>query len=384
VKASRFGDIFDMTNQPNTSPSSRDGLVVDRVRIRVASVPLRRPIVSNVGIYEQWPFILIDLATKQGVVGRSYLEPYVLDAAKYIVPAIEALAERLRGKLVAPIQNFEQALGWLHLHGRQGVGLIATAAIDMALWDALAKSAGLPLAVLLGGTLEPVRAYNTNGLWLIPLERVAAEARELVDEGKFSAIKIRLGRPALEDDLTALSEVRNAVCDGIKLMSDFNQGLSFGQALHRLHGLDDQGLHWFEEPIVFDNYDGCAQLARELKTPLQIGENIYGPRDFYLAVKTQASDFYMPDLMRIGGVTGFLRCAAIAGAAGLPLSNHLYPEFSAHLLRVCETADWLEWREWGNPLLKDPFEVKDGFVVIPDRPGAGIDWDDGAVQRYSA
>jgi mandelate racemase len=259
------------------------------------------------------------------------------------------LANRLIGKPVAPVQNFEGGISLFHLHGRQGLSLIATAAIDMALWDALAKSADVPLAVLLGGTLEPVRAYNTNGLWLIPLERVAAEARELVDEGKFSAIKIRLGRSTLKDDLTALSEVRNAVGDEVNLMSDFNQGMTFAEALHRLHALD-----------------------------------IYGPHDFYLAVKSQASDFYMPDLMRIGGVTGFLRCAAIAGAAGLPFSNHLYPEFSAHLLNVCETADWLEWRDWGNPLLRDPYEVRDGFVVIPDRVGAGIEWDEKAVQRYSA
>jgi mandelate racemase len=370
-----------MAKQPDTSSQA---LVADRVEIRVTSVPLRRPIVSNVGVYREWPFILVDVVTKQGVVGRSYLEPYVLNAAKFIVPAIEALADGLKGKPVAPVQNFEQAISLLHLQGRQGLSLIATAVIDMALWDALAKLAGVPLAILLGGALKPVRAYNTNGLWLIPLQKVGPEARELVEEGKFSAIKIRLGRPTLEDDLTALSEARNAVGDEVKLMSDFNQALTLGEALHRLHALDDKGLYWFEEPIVFDNYDGCAQLARELKTPLQIGENIYGPRDFFLAVKSQASDFYMLDLMRIGGVTGFLRCSAIAGAAGLPLSNHLYPEFSAHPLQVCETADWLEWRDWGNPLLKEPFEVKDGFVVIPDRPGAGIDWDEKAVRRYSA
>lgn len=373
-----------MANRKTTSPASGDRLVVDRVEVRVTSVPLRRAIMSKVGVYNEWPFILIDLKTKQGIVGRSYLEPYVLSSAKFIVPAIEALANRLVGQPVAPVRNFEQAISLFHLHGRQGLSLIATAAIDMALWDALAKSAGMPLAVLLGGTIEPVRAYNTNGLWLIPLERVAAEARELVDEANFSAIKIRLGRPTLKDDLAALSEVRNAVGDAVKLMSDFNQGMTFGEALHRLHALDDEGLYWFEEPIVFDNYDGYAQLTRELKTPIQIGENIYGPRDFFLAVRRQASDLYMPDLMRIGGVTGFLRCAAIAGAAGNPISNHLYPEFSAHLLNVCETADWLEWRDWGNPLLKDPFEVKDGFVVVPDRPGAGIDWDENAVRRYRA
>jgi mandelate racemase len=373
-----------MVRQTNTSPAYRDALVVDRVEVRVATVPLRRPIISTIGVYEKWPFILVDLMTRQGVVGRSYLEPYVLDSAKFIVPAIETLANSLIGRAVAPIRNFEQAVNLFHLQGRQGLSLIATAAMDMALWDALAKSAGVPLAVLLGGTIEPVRAYNTNGLWLIPLERLAAEARELVEEGKFRAIKIRLGRQALKDDLAALSEVRNAIGDEVKLMADFNQCMTFAEALHRLHALDDHGLYWFEEPIVFDNYEGCAQLARDLRTPLQIGENIYGHRDFYAAMKSHASDFYMPDLMRIGGVTGFLKCAALAGAAGLPLSNHLYPEFSAHLLNVSETADWLEWRDWGNPLLKDPFEVKDGFLVIPDRPGAGIEWDEKAVQRYSS
>jgi mandelate racemase len=373
-----------MVRQTDASHAYRNALVVDRVEVRVATVPLRRPIISTVGVYEKWPFILVDLMTRQGVVGRSYLEPYVLDSAKFIVPAIETLANSLIGRAVAPIRNFEQAVNLFHLQGRQGLSLIATAAMDMALWDALAKSAGVPLAVLLGGTIEPVRAYNTNGLWLIPLERLAAEARELVEEGKFRAIKIRLGRQALKDDLAALSEVRNAIGDEVKLMADFNQCMTFAEALHRLHALDDHGLYWFEEPIVFDNYEGCAQLARDLRTPLQIGENIYGHRDFYAAMKSHASDFYMPDLMRIGGVTGFLKCAALAGAAGLPLSNHLYPEFSAHLLNVSETADWLEWRDWGNPLLKDPFEVKDGFLVIPDRPGAGIEWDEKAVQRYSS
>lgn len=98
-------------------------------------------------------------------------------------------------------------------------------------------------------------------------------------------------------------------------------------------------------------------------------------------MQAQAGDLYMPDLMRIGGVTGWIRCAAIAGAAGLPLSSHLYPEVSAHLLRVTETADWCEWRDWAHPFLAEPFEVRDGCVVVPDRPGNGIEWDEAAVKR---
>jgi mandelate racemase len=358
-------------------------LTLDKVVVRVIQVPLRRPIVAKLGEFRHFPFILTDVHTKEGVVGHSYLEPYRVTATKSIVALIEDMAEQQRGKPVAPFDRFEEAMRSLHLLGRQGVMLIAIAALDMAMWDALAKALDLPLVVMLGGTVGPVRAYNTNGLWLIPLERLADEASSLVAEGDFRALKIRLGRDNVKDDLKAIAEVRRAVGDDIILMSDFNQGLSLTAALRRLHQLDDQGLEWFEEPIVFDDFAGCARLANELKTPLQIGENIYGPRHFLQAVAAGAADCYMPDLERIGGVTGWLRSAAIAGAAGLPMSTHLYPEFSAHLMRVTETADWLEWRDWGNPFLAEPFEVRGSAIHIPDRPGAGITWDEAAVKRFA-
>jgi mandelate racemase len=357
-------------------------LTLDKVVVRVIQLPLRRPIVAKLGEFTHFPFILTDVLTKEGVIGHSYLEPYRVTATKSIVALIEDMAEQQRGKPVAPFDRFEEAMRSLHLLGRQGVMLIAIAALDMAMWDALAKALGLPLAVMLGGTVGPVRAYNTNGLWLIPIERLADEASSLVAEGDFRAIKIRLGRDSVKDDLKAIAEVRRAVGEDIILMSDFNQGLSFNAALRRLHQLDDQGLEWFEEPIVFDDFAGSARLANELKTPLQIGENIYGPRHFLQAVAAGAADCYMPDLERIGGVTGWLRSAAIAGAAGLPMSTHLYPEFSAHLMRATETADWLEWRDWGNPFLEEPFEVRGSAVHIPDRPGAGITWDEAALKRF--
>jgi mandelate racemase len=365
----------------NATPPVR--LTLDKVVVRVIQVPLRRPIVAKLGEFKNLPFILTDVHTKEGVIGHSYLEPYRVTATKSIVALIEDMAAQQHGKRVAPFDRFEEAMRSLHLLGRQGVMLIATAALDMAMWDALAKAMGLPLVVALGGTVGPVRAYNTNGLWLIPVERVADEAGALVAEANFKALKIRLGRDSVKDDLKAIAEVRRAVGDDIILMSDFNQGLSFNAALRRLHQLDDQGLEWFEEPIVFDDFAGSARLANELKTPLQIGENIYGPRHFLQAVAAGAADCYMPDLERIGGVTGWLRSAAIAGAAGLSMSTHLYPEFSAHLMRVTETADWLEWRDWGVPFLAEPFEIRDSAIHIPDRPGAGIAWDEAAVKRFA-
>ncbi len=358
-------------------------LTFESVRVRAVSIPMRRPIVAKVGTFAEWPFILIDVKTKEGIVGHSYLEPYLKKAVRYIGPMIEDMAEAFKGRQLAPLDLYRDVIGTLHLLGRQGVSVIAAAGLDMAIWDALAKAAGLPLAELLGGSVGKVRTYNTNGLWLLPLDKLGKEAEELVDEGNFSAIKIRLGRPKLADDLKALELVREAVGKDIHLMCDFNQGQTLQEAIWRCHALDDQGLYWFEEPVVYDNYAQSAQLARELKTPVQIGENIYGPRSFFDAVQAQAADLYMPDLMRIGGVTGWMRAAAIAGAAGHPMSSHLYPEVSAHLLRATETADWLEWRDWGNLIIAEPFEVVDGQAVVPDRPGNGIEWNEPMVAKYA-
>ena len=358
-------------------------LTLHSIKLRVLSVPLRRPIVSNptVGKYTEWPFILVDLMTNEGVIGRSYLEPYIVKSAEYILPAILAIAEALRSKPLSPVDCFKTAVQTMHLSGREGIGLVAASAIDMAIWDAVSKAAGQPLAQYLGASTGPVRAYNTNGLWLLPPEQLKDEALALVAEGNFSAIKMRLGRENFRDDIAALDAVRSAVGSDVRIMTDFNQGLDLSEALLRLHALDGEGLQWFEEPIAYDNFDGCAQLARELKTPIQIGENLYGPRSFYKAVQAKAADLFMPDLMRIGGVTGFMRCAAIAGAAGVPLSSHLYPEVSAHLLRASESAHWLEWRDWAHLFIAEPFAVKNGMVDVPNRAGSGLEWDEAAVTK---
>jgi mandelate racemase len=352
------------------------------VDVRPVLLPLRRPVVSKVGLFDQWPLILIDLHTEEGIVGRSYLEPYLKNAARSIIPLIHDLAAIRSGRAIRPIDDFRQRLRSLNLIGAEGVSLIAVSALDMASWDALAQAAGLPLANYLGGSLGAVPAYNSNGLWLTDVASLADEAQALVAEGGFQGLKLRLGRERLSDDLAAIAAVRVAVGADVKLMVDFNQGLTLGDALHRCHALDDHGLYWFEEPIAYDNLAGFAQLRRELRTPVQLGENFYGPRAFFEALSAGAGDYVMPDLMRIGGVTGWLRSAAIAGAAGIEMSTHLYPEFSAHLMRVTETAHWLEWQDWANPILAEPFELAAGFLNVPNRPGAGISWDEAAVRRY--
>ncbi|MGB8632605.1 MAG: enolase C-terminal domain-like protein [Xanthobacteraceae bacterium] len=192
----------------------------------------------------------------------------------------------------------------------------------------------------------------------------------------------RKGRERVSDDLATLDAVRKVVGEEMHLMVDFNQGLDLAEALNRCHMIDDHGLAWIEEPIVYNNLDGYAKLAAELKTPLQIGENFYGPREMHNALQKKACDLVMPDFMRIGGVTGWMRAAAIAGAAGIPVSTHLYPEVAAHMMRVTETAHWLEWQDWADPILQRPYEIKDGLLHIPDVPGIGLEWNEQAIETH--
>ena len=359
-------------------------LVVRDVAVRAVVVPLRRPLATRVGDFSRWPLLLIDVTTEQGIVGRGYLAPYLERAVAALLPVIRDLGAGLRGRPAAPAALFDQARGWFGLAGYQGLALAAVAGLDIAVWDALAKAAGLPLARLLGGTVAPVPAYNSNGLGLIPPAAAGDEARELLAEGAFTGVKVRVGRVSAADDITAVRRVREAVGDEVTLVADYNQGLALGEALLRCRALDAEGLTWIEEPLRYDDLDGHARLARDIATPVMLGENFYGPRAMQEAIRAGACDLVMPDLVRIGGVTGFLQAAALADVAGIPMSSHLYPEVSGHLLRVAPTRHWLEWQDWAHPVLAHPFEVRSGELHLPDVPGNGLEWDEDAVAHYRA
>ena len=355
---------------------------IKRATVRAALVPLRRPVIAAIGRFDAWPLVLLDIETSSGIVGSSYVAPYRAAGVPAIVASLRDLLDSLSSQPLAPLDAFGNSLRSLNVLGVTGLSMIAISAIDMAVWDALGKEANLPLARLLGGTVGPVRAYNSNGLWRHEVSTLAEEAKALVREGGFSAMKLRLGNVHVKDDLAAIEAVRQGVGSDIDLMVDFNQALGLGDAIRRCHDLDDAGLYWFEEPIAYDNLRGYAQLAGKVRTPLQMGENFYGPRDLLSFMAAGGVHYAMADLMRIGGVTGWMQSAGIAAAGGVQFSNHLYPEFSAHLLRATPTAHWLEWVDWANPILRTPLEPNGGFITAPDMPGAGLVWDESAIKKY--
>jgi mandelate racemase len=301
---------------------------------------------------------------------------------KPLARLLSNLAPLIEGDLLAPVEIERKLQKAFRLLGVQGLSAMAMAGIDMAAWDALARSCEMPLVRLLGGKTCRIPAYNSCGLGMIGPERAAEEAQELLAPG-FSVIKVRLGYQELKTDLAVVRAVRDSVGEDVALMADYNQSLSVAEASRRAAELEDEGLYWIEEPTRADDYSGHAQIRRDTKAPLQIGENWWGPHDAAKSIEAGASDYVMPDAMKIGGVTGWLRTAALAEAAGIPLSSHLFPEISAHLLAVSPTRHWLEYVDWANPILEKPLKIEDGNASIPDAAGIGISWDEKGVQCYS-
>ena len=357
-------------------------LTIRDLRARPVSVPMRLPLQTSGGTISVAPLALIDLYTEEGITGSTYLFCYTPLALKPVIQMLETLVPLLKGDPVAPFAIDRKLQRQFRLLGAKGITGMALAGIDMAAWDALARTAGLPLARLLGGEVKRIPAYNSCGLGMIGAGRAAAEAQQLAAPG-FSAIKVRLGYADAKADVEVVRAVRGAIGEEVLLMSDYNQSLSVPEAMTRVEALAGEGLYWVEEPTLADDYAGHAQIRGKSRIPIQMGENWWGPHEMTKCVSAGGSDLGMPDAMKIGGITGWMRAAAIAESAGLPVSSHLFPEVSAHLLAVSPTCHWLEYVDWANPILQEPLRIENGHAVIADAPGSGIAWNEDNVARYA-
>jgi len=367
-----------MTATPRQTPR----LTVRDVRAVGVEVPMTYALGTSLGAVTKAPLLLIDLETEEGVTGRCWVFCYLPAAAPAIAKILEEVLRVTKGQGVAPVDLWTKLARRFALIGVQGIVRMAMSGFEVACWDALAIAAGMPLASFVGGQPKRVRAYNSCGLGLMSApEAVADEAEKLLARG-FHAVKLRLGYPTLRQDLAALHAVRGRVPDSVAIMVDYNQALTVAEALERGRALDQEGIVWLEEPIRYDDYIGCARLARELKTPIQIGENFSEASAMAMALAASAADYVMPDIERIGGVAGWQRAAALAAAHRIEMSSHLFPEVSAHLLAATPTAHWLEWVDWAEAIVEQPLVIEDGFAIVPDRPGNGLTWRRDAIERY--
>jgi mandelate racemase len=356
-------------------------LTIRDVRTTPVEVPMIYALGTSAATVRAAPLLLVDLDTEEGVTGRTWLFGYRRSGCRAIADVLQDVAVMAKGERVAPVPLGLKLERRFALLGVTGVVRMAFSAFDAAMWDALAVAAGKPLATLIGAAPRRIPAYNSNGLGLVGTEAVADEAEKLVAPG-FKAVKLRLGYPTLEEDVAVTRAVRSRIGDAIAIMADYNQALTVAEALRRGRALEAEGVYWLEEPIRHDDWAGNARIARELALPVQIGENFDGPKAMEEALSAGACDYVMPDLARIGGVTGWMQAAGIAAARRVEMSSHLFPEVSAHLLAATPTCHFLEYVDWANPILQEPLAIMDGQAVVPDRPGSGLAWDEDAVRRY--
>jgi mandelate racemase len=349
------------------------------VKARAVVAPISRPIKNAFGVIEAAPLVLIDVETDQRVTGRSYIFAYTKLTLKPLVHLIEEIGRELAGKGVAPFDLMAAMDAKFRLLGWQGLVGMAVSGLDMAFWDALGQAAGKPLAELLGGSVRPIRAYDSYGV--VDPEADEGDLKRSLDRG-FRGIKIKGGDGDAANDERMVKGVRKLIGPDIALMIDFNQSLDPAEAISRIARLAPYDLHWVEEPVPQENLQGLADVRRESSISIQAGENWWFPRGFAEAIAVGASDFIMPDLMKVGGVTGWMRVAGQAEAASIPMSSHLFAEASAHTLSVTPTAHWLELLDLGRAVLAEPVEIVDGAFTARG-PGLGLAWNEAAVAKFS-
>jgi len=349
---------------------------IDRFRVRAIRLPMREPHQTASGAVAESPLVLTDITMDDGTVGHSVVFTYTPAALGPTAELIRNLEPLVKGDALAPAAVEQKLSRRFRLLGPQGLVGMALAAVDMALWDALARLHRVSLTGLLGGIARPVPAYGAVGY-----DGEAKSARVAEDWAKrgFKGVKAKIGYPSVAEDVAVIRAMRSAVGPDVAIMVDYNQCLTPAEAVQRMRALDDEGLAWVEEPTIANDFAGHAWVAREARTPIQCGENWWGALDLQHAVDARASDYLMPDVMKIGGVTGWQRAAAIAATRGLRVSNHLWPEISARLLAVTPTAHWLEYADWWNDILREPLAIRDGMTDVGDAPGSGVDWNEAAI-----
>ena len=348
------------------------------VKARALVAPISRPVKNAFGVIEAAPLVLIDVATDPGVTGHAYLFGYSKLTLKPLVMLIEEIGRELVGKAIVPFDLMAALDAKFRLLGWQGLIGMAVSGLDMAFWDALGQIAGKPVVELLGGSPRPMLAYDSYGA----VDPAADEKhlRRSIEQG-FRGIKIKGGYGDAANDERVVKGVRALLGPDIALMIDFNQSLDPEEAKRRIARLAPYDLTWVEEPVPQENLCGHAEVRKSSPIPIQAGENWWFPRGFAEAIAAGASDFIMPDLMKVGGVTGWLRVAAQAEAASIPMSSHLFAEASAHMLAVTPTAHWLEVLDFAGSILATPIRIVDGTLTARG-PGLGLEWSETGVSKY--
>ena len=357
---------------------------VTAFKTTLVDLPLERPIATAIHEMRSVGCVLLELETDDGLVGESYV--FTLNGVRLqaLHEMLLGFAHQVEGQDPTRVTQIGQAI-WNEMNpiGHKGFSIAALCAIDTACWDLVGKACGMPLHRLFGGYRAQVDTYASGGLWLSQsIDELVAEAAGFVDAG-FRAMKIRLGKAKKHEDIERVRAVRDAIGDDIGLLADLNQALTPKQAIRLGRDLEDFDLEWLEEPVPYQDLEGCAEVRAALDTPIAAGETEYtryGMRDI---LDARAVDVLMPDLQRIGGLSEMRLSAALAASRDIPISTHFFTEHSLCIAGAEPNCISVEHIPWFAPLFNEEVKIDNGRIEIPERPGTGFTFNRDSLERFT-
>jgi len=358
---------------------------VAQIRSIALSVPLERPMFvgDKSHLFSRFNPVVVQVMTNEGIDGFGIAFAEEDKRVKSLKVAIDELGEEMIGQDVFRCAEAWQKLFTATGHmGHRGYGIYALSAIDSALWVIQAKALGMPLAHLLGGYREKVPAYASHRLfrnW--SLDELQEDAVSLVNQG-FRCMKMNMGDKSLSAEIERIKVIREAVGEDIEIMIDANWAWTIPQAIKMGHALEPYNVKWLEDPLASDDAEDLRQVAKALSIPIATGETYCTKYEFRQLMEKRAADILIVDLQRVGGVTEWMKVAAMAQAWKIPIASHLFYEFSAHLVAAIPNGLIVEYMPWWDSIYQEPPQVKDGYMKISEKAGLGLELDSDALRKY--
>ena len=350
-------------------------------------VPLGRAIADSFNVTDHVGLAGVRLFTDEGIVGTGFTTT-LASGDDLIREAIDRYyAPVVMGQDPFQVKKIWHDLYWSKLHwvGRQGITTMAMAAVDIALWDAMAKALGKPLWRVLGGAKDKkIKTYNTDGSWLNkPVDDILEHMKRILDQG-WTGVKMKVGKPNPREDYERVRRVRQAIGDNIDLMLDVNQTWDLNTAMVWGKRLEEFDIGWLEEPLHPEDIRSHRILARELNTPIALGEHIYTCQAFRDYLQEEAVEIIQVDVTRVGGITEWMQVAALAGCFNVPVIPHTADAglVHQHLVAATLNSPMLEHVPFGKDVFKEPVDIREGYLHLPETPGASTDFIPEMFEKY--
>jgi L-alanine-DL-glutamate epimerase-like enolase superfamily enzyme len=357
---------------------------IERVTVEVLETPVESQYTAAGNQVSTNYHVLARIFTGGGIQGIGFdvvLRPALV---KVLAQTTQELGQLLIGMNVLEIEaaraKLERASGWA---GPGGLVNMAMAALDIAMWDAKGKILGQPLYRLLGGYRDRVRTYASDSLWYsLPLDALARSAQDHVAQG-YDMVKLRLGHEGKpEGEVQRVRAVQEAVGPQVKVMVDATESWNEGQAVAFGRALQEAGIVWLEDPMSHQNLSGLAHLSDVLDVAIAAGEHLFGLDPFQKTFDARAVDIAIIDLARVGGITPWMKIAALAEARGIPVAGHVIPEAHVHLLAASPNGHLVEYMPRSVPLFDSELRLEDGHLIAPQAPGLGLELNEAACEKY--